>query len=106
LAQKLQLPLPQQAIAKFCQRWQIKEFYVFGSVLRSDFRPDSDIDIMVSFEADAPWGLLEFVRMKHELETLLERDVDLVTKKSIEQSHNWIRRQEIFGTAQVFYVAR
>jgi predicted nucleotidyltransferase len=67
LEQKLQIQLPQQAIAQFCQRWQIKEFYVFGSVLREDFRPDSDIDIMVSFEADARWGLLEFVRMRREL---------------------------------------
>ena len=115
MQQKLQLQLPQQAmdavasrfdIAEFCQRWQIKEFYLFGSVLREDFRPDSDIDIIVSFEADSPWGLLEFVRMKRELETLLGREVDLVTKKSIEQSHNWIRRQEILGTAQVVYVSR
>jgi predicted nucleotidyltransferase len=106
LEQKLQTQLPEQAIAEFCQRWQIKEFYVFGSVLREDFRPNSDIDVMVSFEADAPWGLLEFVRMKRELETLLGREVDLVTKKSIEQSHNWIRRQEILGTAQVVYVSR
>ena len=113
--EQLQIQLPQQAmdaiasrfaIAEFCQRWQINEFYVFGSVLREDFRPDSDIDIMVSFEADAPWGLLEIVRMKRELETLLGREVDLVTKKSIEQSHNWIRRQEILGTAQLVYVWR
>ena len=106
MEQQLQIQLPQQAIAQFCQRWQIKEFYLFGSVLREDFRPDSDIDIMVSFEADAPWGLLEFVRMKRELETLIGREVDLVTKKSIEESHNWIRRKEILGTAQVVYVSR
>lgn len=106
MEQQLQIQLPQKAIAEFCQRWQIKEFYVFGSVLREDFRPDSDIDIMVSFEADAPWGLLEFVRMKRELETLLGREVDFLTKESIEQSHNWIRRQEILGTAQVVYVSR
>ncbi len=115
MEQELQAQLPEQvmdaiasrfAIAEFCQRWQINEFYVFGSVLREDFRPNSDIDIMVSFEADAPWGLLEFVRMKRELETLLGREVDLITKKSIEQSHNWIRRQEILGTAQLIYVSR
>jgi predicted nucleotidyltransferase len=107
LEQQLQIQLPQQAIdavasrfaiAEFCQRWQINEFYLFGSVLREDFRPDSDID--------APWGLLEFVRIKRELETFLGREVDLVTKKSIEQSHNWIRRKEILGTAQVVYVSR
>ncbi len=106
MEQQLQIQLPRQAIAEFCQRWQINEFCLFGSVLRENFRPDSDIDIMVSFEADAPWGLLEFVRMKRELETLLGREVDLVTKKSIEQSHNWIRRQEILGTAQIAYVSR
>jgi uncharacterized protein len=113
LTQQLQIQLPQKAIAKrcckqiaeFCQRWQITEFYVFGSVLREDFRPDSDIDIMVSFAADVPWGLLEIVRMKRELETLLKREVDILTKESIEQSHNWIRRQEILGTAQIVGVA-
>ncbi|WP_226594023.1 nucleotidyltransferase family protein [Microseira wollei] len=103
---QLQTQLPQQQIAAFCQRWKIQEFYLFGSVLRQDFRPDSDIDVMVSFQANAPWGLLELVRMKRELETIVGREVDLVTKKSIEQSENWIRRQEILGTAQLFYAAR
>lgn len=105
VAQQLQIQLPQKEIADFCQLWQIKEFSVFGSVLREDFRSDSDIDVMVSFAADAPWGLLEFVRMKRELETLLGREVDLLTKESIEQSDNWIRRQEILGTAQIVYVS-
>lgn len=94
------------AIAEFCQRWRIESFYLFGSVLRDDFRADSDIDVMVSFHSSAEWGLLELVRMKRELETLFGREVDLVTKKSIEQSHNWIRRQEILDTAQAIYVAR
>lgn len=102
---EVQFQLPQQALVEFCQRWKIKELYFFGSVLREDFRPDSDIDIMVTFQADSNWGLLEFVRMKRELQTLLGREVDLITKKSIEQSPNWIRRQEILGTAQPIYVA-
>jgi uncharacterized protein len=101
----LNVQLPQQVLVELCQRWKIKTLYLFGSVLREDFRPDSDIDIMVEFETDASWGLLEFVRLKRELETLFDRDVDLITKKSIEQSHNWIRRQEILGTAQAVYVA-
>jgi uncharacterized protein len=101
----LNVQLSQQVLVELCQRWKIKALYLFGSVLREDFRPNSDIDIMVEFEADAPWGLLEFVRLKRELETLFDRDVDLITKKSIEQSHNWIRRQEILGTAQAVYVA-
>jgi len=99
------IPLPQAAIAEFCQRWRIKEFYLFGSVLRNDFRPDSDIDVMVQFAVDAPWGLLELVRMKRELEALFERKVDFVMKESIEQSENWIRRREILGTAELIYVA-
>lgn len=105
MEQEFKFQLPQQALIEFCQRWKIKELYFFGSVLREDFRPDSDIDVMVTFQADANWGLLEFVRMKRELKTLLGREVDLITKKSIEQSSNWIRRQEILGTAQPVYVA-
>lgn len=101
----IQIPLPQAEIAEFCQRWKICEFYLFGSVLRSDFRPDSDIDVMVTFAADAQWGF-EFVQMKRELEALFQRDVDLLTKAAIEASHNWIRRKEILETAKLIYVAR
>lgn len=101
----IKIGLPQQDIWAFCDRWKVRELYLFGSVLREDFSPNSDIDVMVSFEESATWGLLEFIRMKRELETLLGRRVDLITKKSIEQSHNWIRRQEILSTAQPIYVA-
>lgn len=105
MKQELQVQLPQRALTEFCQKWKIQELSFFGSVLRDDFRPESDVDILVSFENDSAWGLLELVRMKRELKVLLGREVDLLTKKSIEQSHNWIRRQEILGTAQVVYVA-
>lgn len=105
MQQRLQIQPPYQALVAFCQRWKIAEMSFFGSVLREDFRPDSDIDVMVSFDEAATWGLLELVRMRRELKVLLGRDVDLLTKKSIEQSHNWIRQQEILGTAQVVYVA-
>ncbi|MEO0378335.1 MAG: nucleotidyltransferase family protein [Cyanobacteria bacterium P01_A01_bin.17] len=98
------MSLPQEAIAKFCQRWQVQEFYLFGSVLRDDFRPDSDIDVMVQFATEAHWGF-EIVEMKQELENLFGRKADLLTKASIEESHNWMRRQEILGTAQLIYVA-
>ncbi|NJL20722.1 MAG: nucleotidyltransferase family protein [Leptolyngbyaceae cyanobacterium SM1_3_5] len=99
------IQLPQKALSNFCQQWKIKEFFLFGSVLREDFRSNSDVDVMVSFAEDAPWGLLELVRMKRELQALFDREVDLVTKKSIEQSDNWSRRQEILDTAQAVYVA-
>ena len=106
MTQLLNIQSPQQLLEPFCQRWKIREVYFFGSVLRKDFRLDSDVDVMVSFEVGALWGILEFVRMRRELETLLGRKVDLVTKKSIEQSPNWIRRQEILGTARVVYGKR
>ena len=105
MKQQLKIQLPQPELAAFCQKWKIKEMSFFGSVLREDFRSDSDIDIIVSFEDNSTWGILELVRMKRELKTLLGREVDLMTRKSIEQSHNWIRRQEILGTAQIVYVA-
>lgn len=101
----LPISLPEQQIIEFCQRWKITELALFGSILRDDFRPDSDIDFLVTFAPDSHWSLFDLVAMEHELEDMLGREVDLVMKKSIEQSHNWIRRKEILGTAQVFYAA-
>jgi hypothetical protein len=100
----LAITLPQQAIREFCQRWQIIELSVFGSVLRDNFRPDSDIDILVAFAPTANWGLLEHAQMQQELEAMLGRDVDLISKRAIERSDNWIRRQAILATAQTIYV--
>ena len=100
----LAITLPQQSIREFCQRWQIIELSVFGSVLRDNFRPDSDIDILVAFAPTANWGLLEHAQMQQELEAMLGRDVDLISKRAIERSDNWIRRQAILATAQTIYV--
>jgi predicted nucleotidyltransferase len=101
----LQLDLNKQMIADFCTKWHIDEFAVFGSVLRSEFRPDSDLDVLVSFAPEADWGLLDHLQMEQELVALLDRKVDLVTRRAVEQSHNWIRREEILGTAEVIYAA-
>lgn len=103
--QPIAIRLPQMAIANFCQRWQVQEFYLFGSVLRDDFRLDSDVDVMVQFAPHAHWGF-EIVDMQQELEGMFGRKVDLLTKKSIEQSENWIRRKEILETARLIYVQR
>ncbi len=102
----LNVQLPEAMLVEFCRRWEVSEFSVFGSVLRDDFRPDSDVDVLVTFAPDAKRGLLALATMKYELEALLSRKVDLVSKRAIEISHNWIRRNEILGTAQVIYVAR
>ena len=65
------IPLDRDRIAEFCRRWKVTEFAVFGSVLREDFRPDSDIDFLIAFHPDAKWTLLDHVRMERELSELL-----------------------------------
>ena len=98
--------LERELIEVFCGRWKVTELSVFGSVLRDDFRPESDIDILVSFSPDADWSLLDHVAMRDELGEILGRNVDLVTRRAVERSRNWIRRKEILYSAQPFYVAR
>jgi uncharacterized protein len=97
----LTLPLPMDTIRQFCRRWKIRELALFGSVLRTDFRPDSDVDMLVTFTDDADWGLLTHLQMQQELATLLQRRVDLVSKQAVERSANWVRREAILNTAQV-----
>ncbi len=104
-SRQLPLTLPMAAIVQLCQRWQITELALFGSILRETFRPDSDVDMLVTFTDSANWSLFDLVTIEDELKALLQRDVDLVMKRSIEQSHNWIRRQEILSTARVIYAA-
>lgn len=94
--------LPRKKIEEFCKRWSITEFSVFGSVLRDDFRPDSDIDVLVTIDPKAHIGLFELIDMKLELEKMLKRPVDLVEKEGL---RNPYRRQEILRTAQVVYAA-
>ena len=84
----------------FCEKWQIVEFSLFGSVLREDFTEDSDLDILIDFEKDARWGLFDQVEMKLELEELFGRSVDLLTRTGLDASQNWIRKAEIMETAQ------
>jgi uncharacterized protein len=97
----LRLPLPTDAITQFCRRWKIRELALFGSVLRTDFRPDSDVDVLVTFHDDADWGLLAHMQMQQELATLLHRPVDLISRRALERSPNWIRRAAILNTAQI-----
>jgi len=97
--------IPIKAIADFCRRWQITELALFGSVLRDDFRPDSDIDVLVTFDPDSHWSLFDFVRMQRELTAIFGRDVDLVERDAVIEGHNAMRRKAILDSAQVIYVA-
>jgi hypothetical protein len=99
-----QLGVSKREIAAFCERWKIREFAFFGSVLREDFRPDSDLDILVAFSPEAQWSLLDHLQMEQELREMFGRSIDLFTKQAVEKSHNWIRRQEILNTLEVVHV--
>jgi hypothetical protein len=95
-------------LANFCKQHHIVEFSLFGSVLRPDFREDSDIDVLVVFDSNPQFrlGLMDLVKISYELEDLFGRKVDLVERESIETSHNWLRRREILNTVQVIYESR
>ena len=100
------IELPIEQIREFCDRWQIIEFSLFGSVLRDDFRPDSDIDVMVQFHSEAHPTLFDLSQMEDELKTIFQRDVDLVTRKGIETSRNYLRRKAILSSTQIIYGTR
>jgi predicted nucleotidyltransferase len=95
--------IPMDKIAEFCHRWQIRELALFGSALREDFGPDSDLDILVTFADDAEWGLFDHVQMQQELQALLQRSVDLISRRALERSSNWLLRQEILDTARTLF---
>ena len=99
------LHIPDDALAAFCARWKVAELALFGSALRDDFGPESDVDLLVTFAPDARWSLFDLFNMERELEAMTGRPVDLMTKRSIEESHNWIRRKAILSTAQPVFTA-
>jgi len=94
-----------EAIAGFCRRWKVTEFALFGSALRNDLGPDSDVNVLLSFASDARWTLFNMVYMQAELEDIFGRKVDLVTRRGIESSRNYLRRRAILSSAEVIHVA-
>jgi predicted nucleotidyltransferase len=102
---RVNLPVDRQRVAAFCRKWSIVEFALFGSVLRDDFRPESDVDVLVRFAPDVRWGLFDLVRMEQELEQVFGRRVDLVERESVERSENYIRKQHVLQSLESIYVA-
>ncbi|MCK6530733.1 nucleotidyltransferase domain-containing protein [Myxococcota bacterium] len=92
-------------IAEFCRRRGIERLELFGSVLRGDFGPDSDVDVLVSLKPEARWSLRDHVEAEDELAGILGRKVDLVSRRAIEASHNWIRKEAILGSAELLHAA-
>jgi predicted nucleotidyltransferase len=101
---KVKIKIPTAKIAEFCKRWNVSEFAIFGSALRGDFRSDSDIDVLVSFAPQAHVTLFDMVRMQDELKTIFGREVDLISKRGVENSRNYLRRKAILESAQVIHV--
>ena len=99
------IAIPHDAIAAFCRRWRITELALFGSVLRDDFRPDSEVDVLVTFAPDARCGLFDLVHMQDELEGIFGRRMDLVEKAAVVNSGNYIRRRHILKSLEPICVA-
>ncbi len=99
------LHVTQNQIAAFCQKWKITQFELFGSVLRDDFDAESDIDVLVVFALDAKLSLFSLVTAEEELKALIGRRVDLVERRAIEESPNWIRRRSILNSTRLIYAA-
>ena len=91
------IAIPEETIRTFCKKWKIQSFSFYGSIMRDDFRPDSDIDVMIEFSPGDRTSVLDMGAMQEELEALFSRNVDLVERKLIEQSENYIRRKGILS---------
>ena len=98
--------VPRSSLSRLCRRWRITELTLFGSSLRADFRPESDIDLLVTFAPDAMWSAWDLVTIEAELTALFGRKVDLVERAAVERSENWIRRRHILAHAETLYVER
>lgn len=101
----IRFDLSQDKLAVFCREWRIVELALFGSGLRDDFRPESDVDILVTFAPGTRWSVFDLVAMQEELQDLVGRKVDLVERRAVEKSENYIRRRHILESAESIYVA-
>jgi predicted nucleotidyltransferase len=103
------IDLDSQAIRDFCEKWKIKELSVFGSILREDFRPESDIDFLAKYEDCQQvheYDLFDEIHMREELSEIVGRDVDLVDRSVIEATSNRFVREELLLTAEPVYAAQ
>lgn len=96
-----QIPIPEKQVAEFCQRNQIRTLSLFGSVLREDFGPDSDVDVLVEFESEARIGFMALGRMQRELADLFGRRVDVVPWDGLKPQI----RDSVLGSSRVLYAA-
>ena len=96
------IEVPAEKIGVFCRKWRVRELALFGSVLGDDFRPDSDVDVLVSIEQDAVLSTFDLLDMVDELKDMFGRDVDLLEKEAL---RNPYRRHSILSNREVLYAA-
>jgi predicted nucleotidyltransferase len=101
----MNLGIGAEKIADFCRRWKINRLAIFGSALREELRPDSDIDLLVTFRSDADWTMFDHFTMEEELSRLFGREVDLISVRAVEENPNPISRREILDSARQIYAA-
>ena len=94
------IDLDSPAIREFCSKWRINELCVFGSILTDNFRENSDVDFLADFGKDPDWDLCDHMDMEDELSVIVGREVDLITRYSVESSANRFRKEEILSTAE------
>jgi len=92
-----------EKIAKLCKKWGIKEFSFFGSFLTDKFNENSDVDVLVSFNENTSYGFFELFDIKKDIEGILGKEVDLLTKRGVLQSKNYIRSKSILGNCKLVY---
>ena len=97
--------LPHEQVAAFCERWGVMEFAVFGSALRKDFGPHSDLDVLVRFHPGRHPSLFGLFRMESELSEYVGCPVDVVEREAIERSPNYLRRNAILRSARTIYAS-
>jgi predicted nucleotidyltransferase len=100
---RLPVSVPTQEIEQFCAQHHVKEVALFGSVLRDDFGPESDIDVLVTFEPSARPTLLTLARMEEELERIFKRRVDLLERAGLDQCSNPYIRTPVISSLRVIY---
>jgi len=99
------IEVPEQALRALCKQWKIRRLELFGSAQTGQLRADSDIDLLIEFEPDEKWSLMDLARAEEEFTLLFGRKVDLVDRKNLERSTNWIRRDAILNSAEEVYSA-
>jgi len=100
------IDIPKEELRDFCRKWKVTEFALFGSAVKpDDFRPDSDVDVLVQLAPDAPWSFSLWLDMKDELTAIFGREVDLVERAAIEHMRNYLRRAAILDSVVQLDVA-